>query len=206
MGNVSWLPGFLVNPDIAYILLVVGIFGVIFEIGAPGTIAPGAAGAAALVLSFLAFSRLPTNIGGLIFIAIAVALFIVDIKAPTHGVLTAAGIVAFVSGSLLLFPVWRTAAAAADIVPVSPTRVSPVTIVVMTLLRPGSARRRLGPRGHRPRAGRPGAVRGGAMERAMHRRNRGGRRMRRGHRPRRAAAARSPRTARGAAHTIRRMR
>jgi membrane-bound serine protease (ClpP class) len=135
MGTVPWLPGFLVNPDIAYILLVVGIFGIIFELSAPGMIAPGAAGATALLLSFLAFSRLPTNVGGVIFIAIAIVLFIVDIKAPTHGVLTAAGIVAFVLGSVLLFPAWRTVATASQgIEPVSLIRVSPITIVVMTLL------------------------------------------------------------------------
>jgi membrane-bound serine protease (ClpP class) len=135
MGTAFWLPGFLLNPDVAYILLVVGIFGVIFELSAPGTIAPGVAGGVALILSFLVFSRLPTNVGGVIFIAIAIVLFIVDIKAPTHGVLTAAGIVAFVLGSVLLFPVWRSAAAASQgIEPISPIRVSPVTIVVMTLL------------------------------------------------------------------------
>jgi membrane-bound serine protease (ClpP class) len=104
--------GYIVNPDLAYILLVLGILGVIFELTSPGAIAPGVVGALALLISCLSFGSLPTNVGGLLFIVLAVVLFIVDIKAPTHGILTAGGVVAFVLGSLLLFPPWGGARAA----------------------------------------------------------------------------------------------
>jgi membrane-bound serine protease (ClpP class) len=118
----------LVNPDLAYILMVVGIFGIIFELSAPGIGAPGIAGAIAILLSLVGFGSLPTNLGGFVFIALAVVLFIVDIKVPSHGVWTAGGIASFVLGSFLLFPPWRppTLPSAPEI------RVSPVTIVVMT--------------------------------------------------------------------------
>ena len=136
MSFIDWLLGFLVNPDIAYIFMVIGIFGVIFELTSPGAIAPGVAGALALLLAFIGFGSLPTNIGGVVFIVLALVLFIVDLKAPTHGFLTAGGIVAFVLGSILLFPPWRTPAVpVAAGLPVAPViHVSVATIVVMTLL------------------------------------------------------------------------
>jgi membrane-bound serine protease (ClpP class) len=136
MSFIDWLLGFLVNPDVAYILMVIGIFGVIFELTSPGAIAPGVAGALALLLAFIGFGSLPTNIGGVVFIVLALVLFIVDLKAPTHGLLTAGGIVAFVLGSILLFPPWRSPAApVAAGLPAAPViHVSVATIVVMTLL------------------------------------------------------------------------
>ncbi len=144
MTCIDRVLAFLVNPDIAYILLVIGIFGVIFELTSPGAIAPGVAGGIALLLAFVAFGNLPTNVGGLVFIALAVVLFIVDIKTPTHGFLTAAGVVAFVLGSFLLFPAWRTpapraAAAAVQSGSAAPifapaVRVSLAAIAVMTIL------------------------------------------------------------------------
>ncbi len=130
MTLIDRLLGIIINPDLAYILLVIGIFGIIFELSFPGMVAPGVAGALALILAFLSFGNLPTNFGGLVFIVLSVVLFIVDIKAPTHGVLTAGGVVAFVLGSLLLFPPWR-----APTLPTIPVvRVSPVTIAVMSSL------------------------------------------------------------------------
>ena len=131
---------FLVNPDLAYILLTIGIFGVIFELTSPGAIAPGVVGAIALLMAFIGFGNLPTNIGGIVFIALAIVLFIVDIKTPTHGFLTAGGVVAFALGSLLLFPPWRGGAAKNLPVPAVPglappsVGISVVVIVVMTVL------------------------------------------------------------------------
>jgi len=131
---------FLVNPDLAYILLTIGIFGVIFELTSPGAIAPGVVGAIALLMAFIGFGNLPTNIGGIVFIALAIVLFIVDIKTPTHGFLTAGGVVAFALGSLLLFPPWRGGAAKNLPVPAVPGLAPPsvgislVVIVVMTVL------------------------------------------------------------------------
>jgi membrane-bound serine protease (ClpP class) len=136
MSFIDRLLAFLVNPDVAYILMVIGIFGVIFEISSPGAIAPGVAGAIALLMAFTGFGSLPTNVGGIVFILLAIVLFIVDIKTPTHGFLTAGGVLAFVLGSLLLFPPWRAPALpAAPGLPVPPVlHVSPAAIVVMTIL------------------------------------------------------------------------
>ena len=137
MTFMDWILAFLVNPDVAYILLVIGIFGVIFELTSPGAIAPGVAGGIALLLAFIGFGSLPTNIGGIIFIVLAVGLFLVDLKTPTHGFLTAGGIVAFVLGSFLLFPPWRPAAGV-PIVPLSAAAgargISLAVIIVMTIL------------------------------------------------------------------------
>jgi membrane-bound serine protease (ClpP class) len=136
MTFIDRILAFLVNPDVAYILLVLGMFGVIFEISSPGAIAPGVVGAIALLMAFTGFGSLPTNIGGIVFIVLAIVLFIVDIKTPTHGLLTAGGVVAFVLGSLLLFPPWRAPVPA--VVPGMPAapvvRLSVAAIAVMTAL------------------------------------------------------------------------
>jgi membrane-bound serine protease (ClpP class) len=136
MSFFHLLLGYLVNPDLAYILLVIGIIGINFELTSPGAIAPGVAGAVALLLSFIGFGSLPTNIGGIIFIVFAVVLFIVDLKTPTHGFLTAGGVVAFVIGSLLLFPAWIAPfGTRADDLSLAPTvHIAVITIVLMTLL------------------------------------------------------------------------
>jgi membrane-bound serine protease (ClpP class) len=133
---IDWLLGFLVNPDVAYILLVLGIFGIIFEISSPGAIAPGVVGAIALLMAFISFGNLPTNIGGIVFIILSIVLFIVDLKTPTHGLLTAGGVVAFVLGSFLLFPPGRapTPPRATAIPSLAPVHVSVGAIVVMTVL------------------------------------------------------------------------
>lgn len=91
------------RPEVMFILMLVAIYGIIGELSNPGTILPGVVGAIALVLALYMAAVLPVNIAGLALIAIAVALFIIDVFAPTHGVLTGGGIVAFFLGSLLLF-------------------------------------------------------------------------------------------------------
>ncbi len=130
MGLVDRLLMVLVNPDLAYILLIVGIFGIIFEFSAPGIGAPGIAGGIAILMALVGFGSLPTNLGGLLFIALAVVLFVLDVKAPSHGIWTTGGITSFLLGSFLLFPPWKPIP-----FPAAPElRVSPVTIVVMTAL------------------------------------------------------------------------
>ncbi len=93
----------ITSPAIAVILLTLGINGLIFELASPGAYLPGIIGAICLLLSFYALGALNANYTGLLFIALAFLLFIVDIKAPTHGVLTAGGIASFIFGSMVLF-------------------------------------------------------------------------------------------------------
>lgn len=91
------------NPNIAFILMTLGINGILFELSSPGGYAAGVVGVICLLLAFYALGVLDVNYTGLLFIALAFILFVVDIKAPTHGVLTVGGIVSFILGSLILF-------------------------------------------------------------------------------------------------------
>jgi membrane-bound serine protease (ClpP class) len=91
------------RPEVMFILMLVVIYGFIGELSHPGAILPGVAGAIALLLVLYMSAILPVNVAGLVLIALAVALFVTDIFTPTHGVLTAGGIVAFFLGALMLF-------------------------------------------------------------------------------------------------------
>ena len=93
----------LSHPEVMLILLMAALYGVIGEVSNPGAILPGVVGAIALILFLLMSSVLPVNVAGLALIALAVVLFIVDVYAPTHGVLTFGGIVSFFLGALMLF-------------------------------------------------------------------------------------------------------
>jgi membrane-bound serine protease (ClpP class) len=93
----------ITNPNIAFILMTLGINGILFELSSPGGYAAGVVGLICLLLAFYALGVLDVDYTGLLFIALAFVLFVVDIKAPTHGVLTVGGIVSFVLGSLILF-------------------------------------------------------------------------------------------------------
>src|SRR5258708_12720406 len=83
--------------------VLVEVYGIIGECNRTGAIVPGVVGAIALLLALYMAAILPVNITGLLLIGLAIALFIIDIFAPTHGVLTTGGIVAFLIGSLMLF-------------------------------------------------------------------------------------------------------
>ena len=85
------------------ILMLVAIYGLIGELSNPGAILPGVVGAIALILVLYMATVLPVNVAGLALIGLAVVLFIIDIFAPTHGVLTFGGIVSFFLGALMLF-------------------------------------------------------------------------------------------------------
>lgn len=91
------------DPTIAFLLMLVAIFGIMFEINNPGAIAPGIMGGIALVLLLFSFSIIQVSAAGILLILIALGLFIVDLKVPTHGALTAGGIIAFFLGSVMLF-------------------------------------------------------------------------------------------------------
>jgi membrane-bound serine protease (ClpP class) len=93
----------VLRPEVMFVLMLVVIYGIIGELSSPGAILPGVAGAIALILVLCMSAVLPINVAGLALIALAIALFIVDIFAPTHGVLTFGGVVAFFLGGLMLF-------------------------------------------------------------------------------------------------------
>jgi membrane-bound serine protease (ClpP class) len=91
------------QPEVMSLLLLIAIYGIIAELSHPGAIFPGVAGALALILLLYMSATLPLNMAGLALILFAVALFVIDVFAPTHGVLTGGGIVAFFLGSIMLF-------------------------------------------------------------------------------------------------------
>ena len=91
------------RPEVMFVLMLVAIYGIMGEISTPGAILPGVVGAIALVLVLYMAAILPINVTGLLLIGLAFALFVFDVFAPTHGVLTVGGIVAFLIGSLMLF-------------------------------------------------------------------------------------------------------
>jgi membrane-bound serine protease (ClpP class) len=93
----------IVNPAITYMLLAVAVWALIAEFSAPGISVPGIIGLVCLVLFGVSASIIPINWAGVALILAAIVFFVVDIKAPTHGILTAGGITTFVVGSLLLF-------------------------------------------------------------------------------------------------------
>ncbi len=93
----------LANPNVAYMLLMLGFYGIFFELSNPGAIFPGVFGAISLVLALYAFQILPVNYAGILLLVLAMLFFLLEVKLPTHGLLGAGGVVAFLFGSLLLF-------------------------------------------------------------------------------------------------------
>ena len=91
------------HPEVMLVLMLVAIYGIIGEMSNPGAILPGVAGAVALILALYMSTILPINIAGLALILLSVALFVIDVFAVTHGVLTGGGIIAFFLGSIMLF-------------------------------------------------------------------------------------------------------
>jgi len=101
-GRESFLQ-LVLRPEAMFILMLVVIYGIIGELSSPGAVLPGVAGTIALLLVLYMSAILPVNIIGVAFLALAVALFVIDIYAPTHGVLTFGGVAAFFFGALMLF-------------------------------------------------------------------------------------------------------
>jgi len=91
------------RPEVMFVLMLIAMYGIIGELTSPGAILPGVVGAIALILVLFMSATLPINVAGLALIGLAIALFIIDVFAPTHGVLTAGGIVSFFLGALMLF-------------------------------------------------------------------------------------------------------
>jgi membrane-bound serine protease (ClpP class) len=92
----------IVQPDAFFILLILGVLGLYVEFTHPGAFAPGVIGGIALVLALFAMHLLPINFAGVLLIVLAMALFILEAKFPTHGVLGVGGVVAMVLGALFL--------------------------------------------------------------------------------------------------------
>jgi membrane-bound serine protease (ClpP class) len=103
--GVGWRDRFLAiitDPNIAYILLMLGMLGLFFELANPGVILPGVIGGISLILAFFAFQSLPINWAGLLLILLGIVLLIAEIKVVSHGVLTIGGIISILLGSMML--------------------------------------------------------------------------------------------------------
>jgi membrane-bound serine protease (ClpP class) len=103
MGIRQKILGLISDPNIAYILMLLGFYGLFFELTNPGSIFPGVLGGICLILAFYAFQTLPVNYAGLLLIILALILFLLEIKIISHGVLTIGGIISMIIGSLMLF-------------------------------------------------------------------------------------------------------
>jgi len=95
--------GFISDPNIAYLLMLLGMYGIILELYNPGAIFPGVIGGISMILAFFALQTLPVNYAGLLLMLLAVILFILEIKVVSYGMLSVGGIISFVLGSLMLF-------------------------------------------------------------------------------------------------------
>lgn len=91
------------NPNIAYILLMIGLAGLYFELSHPGTVFPGVVGGIALILAFFALQTLPVNVAGILLILLSVVFFILEIKVTSYGMLSVAGLLSMFLGSMMLF-------------------------------------------------------------------------------------------------------
>ncbi|HKA10788.1 MAG TPA: nodulation protein NfeD [Candidatus Dormibacteraeota bacterium] len=92
----------LIDPNVAYLLMLVAAFGLIAEVSSPGAILPGVVGGISAILALVALTTLPVNLGGILLIGFAFLLFLADVKAPTHGVLTVGGLASLLLGSAFL--------------------------------------------------------------------------------------------------------
>jgi len=104
--QMSWsgrLLDIISNPTIAYMLLILGFYGIFFELTSPGAILPGVVGGIFLILAFYALQVLPVNYAGLALIFFAIILFIAEIKVVSHGLLAVGGVISLLLGSVMLF-------------------------------------------------------------------------------------------------------
>ena len=108
------------DPNVAFLLLVIGMIGVVAELYHPGTFAPGIVGTIALVLALVGLGNLPTNWGAAALIGFSLVLFLMELHITSHGVLGAGAVVAFLLGGSLLFTPLTPGAPSVDAIAVSP--------------------------------------------------------------------------------------
>ncbi|MBU1702740.1 MAG: nodulation protein NfeD [Candidatus Eisenbacteria bacterium] len=104
MGLRERILSIISNPNIAYVLFLMGLMGLFFELSHPGSLLPGILGSICLILAFFAFQTLPVSAAGILLIILAIILFILEIKVTSYGALTIGGVVSLVLGSIMLFP------------------------------------------------------------------------------------------------------
>ena len=93
----------ITDPNVAYVLMMLGMLGLFFELSNPGVILPGVIGGISLILAFFAFQSLPISYAGLLLILFGIVLFIAEVKVVSHGVLAIGGVVSLLLGSLMLY-------------------------------------------------------------------------------------------------------
>ena len=93
----------LSNPNIAYLLMMIGLAGLYFELAHPGAVLPGVIGAISLILAFFAFQTLPVDYAGILLIILGIIFFILELKITSYGLLTVAAIFCYSLGSIMLF-------------------------------------------------------------------------------------------------------
>jgi len=110
LKKIYFEPGFrdrvlqtISDPNIAYILMMIGLAGLYFELAHPGAIFPGVIGAISLILAFFSFQTLPVNYAGLLLIALAIIFFIAEVKVTSYGILSIGGLISLTIGSIMLF-------------------------------------------------------------------------------------------------------
>lgn len=103
MGFFQQVLSKLSDPNVAYILMMLGFFGILFEFFSPGAIFPGIVGVICLILAFYAMSSMPVNYAGVALIVFGIILFLLEIKIISHGILAIGGIISVLLGSMILF-------------------------------------------------------------------------------------------------------
>jgi membrane-bound serine protease (ClpP class) len=139
------------NPNVAYILMMLGLLGLFFELSTPGAILPGVVGAISLLLAFFAFQALPVNYAGMLLILLALVLFVLEVKVVSYGMLTVGGIIVMALGSLLLFE------SAEPWLRVSRTLIA-ITVLIVAAFSAFAVSRAIKAHRHRPETGREGLV------------------------------------------------
>lgn len=102
MSFAEKLLNIISDPNIAYVLMLLGFYGLLFEIYNPGAVFPGIIGGISIILAFYAMNTLPVNYAGVALIVLAIILFILEIKIVSHGLLAIGGVIALFMGSLML--------------------------------------------------------------------------------------------------------